>query len=655
MEQKILLVDDEEGIRTVLGISLADMGYEVLKAENGERALALFEAESPPIVITDIKMPGISGVDLLAKIKKRSPDTEVIMISGHGDMELAIESLKNDAVDFITKPINDDALEIALKRAEEKISMRNQIREHTENLEALVKEKSEKLVEAERLAAVGQAVEGLSSAIWGIAGDIDSEIKCFNEMPCFVSVHNRDLRVVTANRHYTEQLGKGPGDRSCGVYETGEANHTGNTMETGGATCEAEGPRDCPAAVTFREERGQRLKRSVNYNSGGPIPVVVYTAPIRNNNGEIELVLEISADIAEVKRLQEELSATRKSYQQLFDEVPCYITVTDRDLNLTAVNRRFKEDFGGALGHKCYSVYKRRGEPCRDCPTLKTFADGKSHHEEKVVTAGNGEQYHLLVSTAPIRNSAGEVTQVMEMSANITEIRQLQDQLVSLGLLIGSISHGIKGLLTGLDGGMYILGSGFKKGNTAQLEEGWETVKLMVERIRTMILDILYYAKERELEWESVDLLCFAADIARTAELKIKDRPIEFVRDFDDTLGKFKVDPSVTRSALINILDNALDACVADTSKTSHSITFSVRQEGGDTLFEVADDGIGMDPETRDSIFTLFYSSKGKKGTGLGLFISHKIIRQHGGDIEVSSEKGEGTRFRIRIPGVPAS
>ena len=141
MDNTILLVDDEAGIRKVLGISLQDSGYDVHTAESAKEALRLFEAVAPPIVLTDIKMPDMDGIELLRRIKKINPDTEVIMFTGHGDMGLAIKSLKNDATDFVTKPINDEVLEIALKRARERISMRRQIREYTENLERLVAER----------------------------------------------------------------------------------------------------------------------------------------------------------------------------------------------------------------------------------------------------------------------------------------------------------------------------------------------------------------------------------------------------------------------------------------------------------------------------------------------------------------------------------
>lgn len=175
-EKTILLVDDEAGIRKVLAISLTDSGYTVHTAENGQQALRVFKKIAPSIVLTDIKMPDMDGIELLRRIKEENPDTEVIMFTGHGDMDLAIKSLKYDATDFVTKPINDDVLEIALKRARERICMRQQIKEYTENLERLVDEKTQKLLEAERMAAVGQTVTELSHTIKNIADGLKGSI-----------------------------------------------------------------------------------------------------------------------------------------------------------------------------------------------------------------------------------------------------------------------------------------------------------------------------------------------------------------------------------------------------------------------------------------------------------------------------------------------
>ena len=637
MDKKLLLVDDEAGIRKVLGIALSDAGYTVFTAENGTEALDIFRKERPPIVLTDIKMPGIDGIELLQKIKHENPDTEVIMITGHGDMDLAIKSLKYQAVDFVTKPINDDVLEIALNRANEKIWMRQQLREYTENLEALVREKSAKLVEVERQVAVGQAVEGMSSAMRGIAGDLEGGLTYFNEMPCFVSVHSPKLKIIAVNPLYKQRLGDKVGRNSWSVYPV----KTGAKFK-------------CPAEQTFKTGKGLRTKATVKTAKGDKAPVIVHTAPIRNQDGEVELVVEISADITEVKRLRDELHRTQQRYQQLFDEVPCYISVQDRQFRLTATNRRFKEDFDVELGAFCHEVYKHRDAPCPNCPVAKTFEDGQSHQAEMVVSSKAGELYNVLIWTAPLRNAAGEITHVMEMSTNITQIRQLQDHLSSLGLKIGSISHGIKSLLTGLDGGMYLMQTGFTKDKPERVQAGYEDLKTIVNRIRKLVHNILFFAKERELKRDRVDVLNFVEDVASTVEPKIKADGIELVRDFDTLPAEIEIDAGVLRLALINILENALDACAEDDARKHHKIVFSVQGDDNQIRFEIKDNGIGMDRETRESLFTLFFSSKGNKGTGLGLFIADKIIDQHGGKISVESKHGQGSNFKITIPRIKA-
>jgi len=165
MGETILVVDDEEGIRKLMDITLTDMGYSVQTAEDGERGLAVFRSIHPAIVLLDIRMPGMDGIELLRTIKTEEPDTEVVMITGHGDLDLAIKSIKYEATDFVTKPINMDILEIALKRAKERISTRHQLREYTENLENLVEEKTKELVQAERLAEIGRIATGLAHEI----------------------------------------------------------------------------------------------------------------------------------------------------------------------------------------------------------------------------------------------------------------------------------------------------------------------------------------------------------------------------------------------------------------------------------------------------------------------------------------------------------
>ena len=182
--KKLMLVDDEEGIRRFLGLTLVDLGYTVQTAENGQAALELLKSFRPSIILTDIKMPQMDGIELLKTVKREFPEIEVIMLTGHGDLDLAIESLKFDAADFITKPINDEVLEISLVRILEKIQMKNKLREYTENLERLVDEKTQRIIDLERQTAACQVIEGLSTALSNASHEMEEDSGLFNELPC---------------------------------------------------------------------------------------------------------------------------------------------------------------------------------------------------------------------------------------------------------------------------------------------------------------------------------------------------------------------------------------------------------------------------------------------------------------------------------------
>ncbi len=331
--RKLMLVDDEEGVRRFLGLSLMDLGYEVKTAENGKAALELFDEFCPEIVFTDIKMPVMDGIDLLKRIKAKAPETEVIMITGHGDMDLAIESLKYDASDFITKPINNDVLEVSLDRARERFGMKRQLRDYTDNLEKLVEEKTSRIIELERQNAACQVVNGLSSALSSAAQEVETGSGMFNELPCLVSIHNRYLEIVAHNTLFEERLGNHVGSNSFDIYSDRTA--PGNA---------------CPVQKTFQTGKGQRSRETFLTQDGEEIPVTVYTAPLPNKDGEIELVLDISVDMTELQRLKDELLTTQYKYQRLFDEAPCYITVQDADLAIVEANRLFKRDFGEVAG-----------------------------------------------------------------------------------------------------------------------------------------------------------------------------------------------------------------------------------------------------------------------------------------------------------------
>jgi len=257
----------------------------------------------------------------------------------------------------------------------------------------------------------------------------------------------------------------------------------------------------------------------------------------------------------------------------------------------------------------------------------------------------------VLVWTSPLTSAAGKLIQVLLIFVDITQIRTLQDNLSFLGLMIASISHSIKGVLAGLDAGVYTLEHAMVDGDDVQIREGLDLVSHMAERIRKITMDILFYAKERELNRSPVPLPAFFDDVTGTLAPRFDNPKVSLAVDTGDCDGHFTVDGSLLKAALVNIVENALDACVADhRGDRQHRVTVAATCTSDTVTVTVTDDGVGMNEEQLKKLFTVFYSTKGIKGTGLGLFIADTIIRQHGGDITVASRRGHGSRFCIKVP-----
>ena len=455
----------------------------------------------------------------------------------------------------------------------------------------------------------------------------------FDAMPCYLTVQDREFRIAAANQRFRDDFGEIDGRHCYQVYKRRSE------------PCEK-----CPVDRTFRDGLCHDSEEQVRSRFGRDVSVIVYTTPIRDEEGNITAVMEMSTDITEIKLLQKQLRESQERYRQLFEEVPCYMSVQNQSLRIVDANRKFREDFGDPFGRYCYEIYKHRREECVPCAVQETFADGLVHHTEEVVTSQSGASMNVLVYSTPIRDAAGRITHVMEMSTDVTPIRELQSKLTSLGLLIGSISHGIKGMLTGLDGGIYMVNSGMARQDPARITRGWEMVRRNVDRIRSAVLDILYYAKDREPNWETIPARSAVEEACGVMEPRAREHGVRFTVDLPEEAGTFEVDAKAFRALLVNLIENAIDACRVDRKQIEHAVTVRVQGDEDHVRVEITDNGVGMEQETREKAFTLFFSSKGSEGTGLGLFVSGKIAAAHGGSIAVESEPGAGTRFLVTLP-----
>jgi signal transduction histidine kinase len=226
------------------------------------------------------------------------------------------------------------------------------------------------------------------------------------------------------------------------------------------------------------------------------------------------------------------------------------------------------------------------------------------------------------------------------------------ERLAAVGQTVAFMAHEIKNILHGFKGGSHILKSGLARNDSAKLKTGWEMMQRNIDRISELALDLLSYSKEREPEYES----CFPNEIAGDvcelfADLAV-EHEIELKKEFEAIIGEVVMDPRTIHRALTNLVSNAIDACIADEeSNKQHWVSVSTALENGNVVrFGVKDNGSGMDENVKANLFKSFFSTKGAKGTGLGLLVTKKLIEEHRGTIDVASQFGKGTTFSIRLP-----
>jgi PAS domain S-box-containing protein len=343
--------------------------------------------------------------------------------------------------------------------------------------------------------------------------------------------------------------------------------------------------------------------------------------------------------------------ASLDHFHELFDMVPCFISLQDRDLRVLEANARFKEQFGVPDGRHCYEIYKRQQEPCQECAVRATFEDGNPHSAERVWIDRHGKEVLVVVQTSPLRDASGEVRQVMKVSTDITHIRALEDKLAALGKLVGGIAHSIKNILEGLRGGVYIVNLGFRDNNQEDIRTGWAMVERNVARISSMVMDMLHCARDASPRRLPVRLDAVAREVADLFGSRAKDCGIRIDVRIQDGLTMVTGEPKDIHSLISNLVTNAIDACCSDQAAgKSHQVAVRVGRDGPHAVLEVEDNGAGMDEEAHARLFTSFYSTKGAYGTGLGLLVSHKVATEHGGTIAVESAPGRGATFTVKLP-----
>lgn len=223
------------------------------------------------------------------------------------------------------------------------------------------------------------------------------------------------------------------------------------------------------------------------------------------------------------------------------------------------------------------------------------------------------------------------------------------ERLAAVGQTIATLSHHIKNILQGIRGGSYLVDMGLENDDLAVVRKGWDIVNRNQNKISSLVMDMLSFSKEREPDPVPSDLVALVTDIVETVQQRADEigAAIDWAPPTD--VPQLLFDPEALSRAILNVVTNALDA-VEDRDGAAVTIHVECDAEAERVRVIVGDNGEGMAPETIAEIFNLFVSTKGARGTGLGLTVSRKILREHGGDIRVTSRPGEGSTFVLEFP-----
>ena len=223
------------------------------------------------------------------------------------------------------------------------------------------------------------------------------------------------------------------------------------------------------------------------------------------------------------------------------------------------------------------------------------------------------------------------------------------ERLAAIGQTIATLSHHIKNILQGIRGGSYLIEEGLKESDNEVIRRGWRIVERNQERISNLVMDMLSFSKEREPELLPGDLNETVQDVIELMQARAAEAEVQLAWQPRPGLPQFLYDSDLLHRAILNVVTNAIDACE---KHEGARVEVAIEWTPGDRLIHivVADNGEGIAADDIKRIFSVFESRKGARGTGLGLPVSQKIMREHGGEIRVESQPGSGSRFYLELP-----
>ena len=242
----------------------------------------------------------------------------------------------------------------------------------------------------------------------------------------------------------------------------------------------------------------------------------------------------------------------------------------------------------------------------------------------------------------------GSQTGLAIQNANLYKAQLQAERMAAIGETTAALSHSIKNILQALRGGADVVEMGLKANNLVQSTKGWRVVDRNLDKIYNLTMNLLAYSKEREPQLQLVNPNRLIAECVELTASAAGAKGAMVLADVDPDHPAIPLDPDGMHQVVMNLLSNALDA--VEPGHGLIRIVCRYEAENQTSVIEVIDNGNGIPPTMTGHLFELFHSTKGNRGTGLGLAVARKIVQEHEGSIAVKSSAADGTVFTIRLP-----
>lgn len=679
----ILVIDDDEAVRLSIADYLEDLDFRIVTAENGRIGIERFQSEEIDLVLVDLRMPEMGGLEVLEKIAETAPDTPRIVVSGTGVISDAVEALHRGAWDYILKPIEDfSVLRHAIETNLEKARLKRENLRYQHSLEQIVSDRTKELEQANRhLSDINSRLRRIVDSTRSLS--FCSEVKTFGSR--LLGEFGQHMAATGGSLYLLEKDG-------FRLLHALNPDHVPEFIPfpiAGTSILKRAIDEKTPVLIRDMEKEMNLSDSGCGHYSNGSALIF----PLPDENGEITAILTLynkrlppfmeqdkeigsilasySCEALRAVRATENLLDRERQFRSILDNIRAGIVIVDvHSRKIVYVNPIAAEMMESRpeklLGCSCFDTM------CPDksgkCPVLDLGLQIDS--TERTLHTRSGQKIPVLKTVTRILFQGKECllesfidltiqkTAAAEKEKLETQLRQVQ-KMEALGTLAGGIAHDFNNILSAVIGyselGLLDIGD-----ESQPISQKLQSILHAGNRAKELVSQILTFSRMQEHILTPVSVVPIVKETLKLLKASLPAN-IELESEIA-AKEKIMADATQIHQVIMNLCTNAYHAMEEEGGRLSvrlsvisldseTAIAYEDLTPGPYLQLTVEDTGEGISPSVMENIFDPYFTTKKKdKGTGLGLSVVHGIIKSHAGAISVDSRVGEGTTIKVLFP-----